>query len=82
MARADSHDTTNLSGLARQEAERVQPIRTLLAARREARLQINRLIDFLDQSDPYVMTELEDEADLEDVGDSEPALSFLPGEPR
>jgi len=29
--------------------------------RREARNTINRLIDFLDRSDPYVMTELEDD---------------------
>jgi hypothetical protein len=29
--------------------------------RREARRTIDRLIDFLDRSDPYVMTELEDE---------------------
>ena len=46
----------------------------LLNARREARHLIKRLIDFLNQNDPYVMTELEDEADLEDVGDSEPSL--------
>ena len=29
--------------------------------RREARNTINRLIEFLDRSDPYVMTELEDD---------------------
>ena len=35
--------------------------------RREARNTINRLIDFLDRSDPYVMTELEDDdCDRED----------------
>jgi hypothetical protein len=35
--------------------------------RREARNTINRLIEFLDRSDPYVQTELEDDdADRED----------------
>jgi len=29
--------------------------------RREARRTIDRLIEFLDRSDPYVMTELEDD---------------------
>ena len=33
--------------------------------RREARNTINRLIDFLDRSDPYVMTELEDDGDCD-----------------
>jgi hypothetical protein len=37
------------------------------------------LIAFLDASDPYVMTELEDDisADLEDGGDTEPSLGTL-----
>ena len=32
---------------------------------RQARQAINRLIDFLDRSDPYVMTELEDDDDCD-----------------
>ncbi|WP_063800138.1 hypothetical protein [Bradyrhizobium retamae] len=54
MAQANSHDTTNLSGLARQQAERVQALDTLKRLRREARAEIERLINLLDQSDDYV----------------------------
>ncbi len=62
------------SNLARQEAARIESIRTLSRMRREARDEIIRLIQFLDASDEYVMTELEEEADLEEGGDSEPSL--------
>jgi hypothetical protein len=37
----------------------------LRSLRREARNTINRLIDFLDRSDPYVQTELEDDDDCD-----------------
>jgi hypothetical protein len=61
-------------GLAQQEAARIQSIHTLQRMRREAMDEISRLIQFLDQSDPYVMTELEDNDDREEGGDSEPWL--------
>jgi hypothetical protein len=70
MARANALQ----SGLARQEAARTNNIQTLCRLRREARDEIARLIRFLDDSDEYVMTELEDDGDLEEVGDSEPLL--------
>jgi hypothetical protein len=62
------------SGLAQQEVVRVQSVQTLCQLRREARDEISRLIQFLDASDEYVMTELEEEAGLEEGGDSEPSL--------
>jgi hypothetical protein len=62
------------TGLALQEAARLESIQTLARMRREARDEISRLIQFLDASDQYVMTELEDEAGLEDGGESEPSL--------
>jgi hypothetical protein len=43
-----------------------------MGLRREARAEINRLIDLLDRSDSYVMNELEDDDDREEVGDAEP----------
>ena len=69
----------DVSGLVRQEAARIQSIQALHRMRREARDEISRLIRFLDESDEYVMTELEDDisADLEDGGDNEPSLGFL-----
>ncbi|RXT48759.1 hypothetical protein [Bradyrhizobium betae] len=42
--------------------------------RSEARREIDRLIQFLDRSDQYVMTELEDEDEREDIGEAEPSL--------
>ncbi|SFO74612.1 hypothetical protein SAMN05216330_104471 [Bradyrhizobium sp. Ghvi] len=53
-------------GLAEQEARRVQSIKKLQQMRAEARQEIDRLIRFLDQSDSYVMTELEDDDERED----------------
>lgn len=46
----------------------------LARLRKEARAEIHRLITFLDQSDPYVMTELEEQDEREEGGDSEPSL--------
>lgn len=66
--------TKHPSGLARQQAERADAIQTLCRLRREAREEIARLIRFLDQSDPYVMNELEDDDEREPVGDEEPSL--------
>ena len=60
--------------LAQQQLKRIQSIQTLVRLRREAKAEISRLIEFLDASDNYVMTEFEDDAELEEVGDSEPSL--------
>jgi hypothetical protein len=65
---------TNARALAQQHLNRTRSINILVRLRKEARDEISRLIAFLDASDEYVMTELEDEADLEDVGDTEPSL--------
>lgn len=65
-------------GLAEQEARRMQSIKKLQQMRVEARLESDRLIRFLDQSDFYVMTELEDDDSclFEDAGDAEPSASM------
>ncbi len=60
--------------LADQEQERRGNISKLLRLRKEASAEIHRLIAFLDASDPYVTTELEDDDDREEVGDNEPSL--------
>ena len=62
------------SGLAKQEAARLRSIQSLYRMRRKARDEISRLIEFLDQSDEYVMTELEDDDEREEGGDSEPSI--------
>ncbi|UPJ31021.1 hypothetical protein [Bradyrhizobium sp. CW1] len=54
-----------LSGLGIQQRERQASLHTLARLRKEASAEITRLIAFLDQSDPYVMTELEDECEDE-----------------
>jgi hypothetical protein len=64
----------DVSGLAEQQAARLESLEALARMRREARYEITRLIQFLHQSDPYVMTELEEEEDREPVGDEEPSL--------
>ncbi|WP_441258977.1 hypothetical protein AB7008_15120 [Bradyrhizobium sp. 521_C7_N1_3] len=48
------------ANLIAQERSRQETIATLQRLRREARDEITRLILFLDQSDPYVTTELEE----------------------
>src|SRR5579871_5483587 len=85
MSQADSTLTTGVPGddpghllsLARQNAARAYTLQSLQRLRRAAREEISRLIAFLDQSDPYVMSELEDEDDREPVGDEEPSLGSL-----
>jgi hypothetical protein len=57
-----------------QRETRIHSIQTLFRLRREARDEISRLIQFLDASDEYVMTELEEDNELEETGDSEPSL--------
>ncbi|SEB95041.1 hypothetical protein [Bradyrhizobium erythrophlei] len=68
-----------LSGLAVQQRERETTLQTLARLRKEAREEIARLIDFLDASDEYVMTEREqDDCEREDCfEDDEPDLGSL-----
>lgn len=54
-----------LHGLAIQQRERARALSDLARLRKEASAEITRLIAFLDASDPYVMTELEDECEDE-----------------
>ncbi|MCS3503872.1 hypothetical protein M2189_006611 [Bradyrhizobium japonicum] len=54
-----------LSGLAIQQRARQTALSDLARLRKEASAEITRLIAFLDASDPYVMTELEDECEDE-----------------
>src|SRR5581483_7679648 len=73
--------------LAAQERTRQKAIRRVSKLRQKASAEIERLILFLDASDPYVMTELEDASEgegetCEDEGadienDGEPSLGFL-----
>jgi hypothetical protein len=63
-----------LSGLATQQRERETALHTLARLRKEASAEIHRLLAFLDASDPYVATEIEDDGDDEDGGDAEPSL--------
>ncbi|MGY3366228.1 hypothetical protein ACVWZL_003353 [Bradyrhizobium sp. GM2.4] len=75
-----------LSGLGIQQRERQASLQTLARLRKEASAEITRLIAFLDASDPYVTTELEDDisADLEDedpAEDDDPAENDLNDEP-
>ncbi|WP_409188786.1 hypothetical protein [Bradyrhizobium sp. RDM4] len=63
--------------LAIQQRARETALRRLRRLRKKASAEIDRLIAFLDASDPYVMTELEDDDHREDCGDSEPSLGSL-----
>jgi hypothetical protein len=51
----------NPLGLARQQRERERALRRVAKLRRKASDEIDRLLAFLDASDPYVATELEQE---------------------
>ena len=51
------------AGLARQEQDRLKALRRLAKLRERAAAEIQRLLDFLDASDEYVVTELEDQVD-------------------
>lgn len=57
-----------------QQRERENSILSLARLRKEASAEIDRLIAFLDASDPYVTTELEEEDEREEVDDDEPSL--------
>lgn len=60
--------------LAIQEQARETALHDLARLRKEASAEIERLIAFLDASDPYVMTELEEQDECEEGGDTEPSL--------
>jgi hypothetical protein len=69
-----AHRLPPASGSARTRPQLQQPE---IRLRREAREEIRRLIELLDASDEYVTTELEDDDDREEGGDSEPSLGNL-----
>ncbi|BAL10569.1 MULTISPECIES: hypothetical protein [Bradyrhizobium] len=82
---ADSADAFSRR-LAIQQRKREKTLQRLARLRKKASAEIDRLIAFLDASDPYVMTELEDDisADLEDedpAEDDDPAENDLDDEP-
>jgi hypothetical protein len=64
------------ANLIAQERSRREAIDILQRLRRKARNEIARLIQFLDHSDPYVMTELEDD-DERELEEAEPSLGSL-----
>jgi hypothetical protein len=61
------------SGLAIQQRQRATALETLARLRKEARAEIERLIDFLDVSDPYLQNEAEPDGEGDD-SDDEPSL--------
>lgn len=84
------------TGIAVQRRTRGASLMTLSRLRREAAAEIERLLAFLDASDPYVMTEREEgaddgpcdtdelevgEGDEEDGGDREPSLGSIERHP-
>jgi hypothetical protein len=77
-------------GLQQQERERANSLEELARLRKDAAAEIDRLIGFLDASDSYVQTELEEECEDEGAacedegagdGDEEPSLGFLEWHP-
>jgi hypothetical protein len=64
-------------GLARQQREREKALRRLAKLRTRAADEIDRLLAFLDASDPYAATELEDDGPDDDSSDLEPSLCGL-----
>ena len=83
MIQADSVHSTqpintssnNPLGLARQQRARERALRRVAKLRRKASDEIERLLAFLDASDPYVSTELEQEdGNDEPEGHEEPSL--------
>src|ERR1700761_7651292 len=62
--------------LAAQERRTQKSLQLLAKLRKEASAEINRLIAFLDASDPYVTTELEEQADDGPIDDTELEQSF------
>jgi hypothetical protein len=87
MAQVDSENSTamparpagatNPAGLARQQREREKVLKRLAKLRTRAADEIDRLLAFLDASDPYAATELEDDGPDDDLSDLEPSLCGL-----
>jgi len=65
-----------LSGLAVQQRGQQTALSDLARLRKEASAEIDRLIAFLDASDPYAATELEDQADDHPIDGDELEPSF------
>jgi hypothetical protein len=57
----------NPAGLARQNRQRERALKRLRKLRIKAADEIEKLLSFLDASDEYVMTELEDDGDQNDA---------------
>jgi hypothetical protein len=84
MTQADSvHSTPPINtsalpdGLARQERERERALRRVAKLREKASNEIEKLLSFLDASDPYAATELEEAVDdgpCDGDADTEPSL--------
>jgi hypothetical protein len=83
MSQADSTNTTGATGVGGEglylptDVTPDQVFQAIGRLRKEARDEIDRLVRFLDKTDDYVSRELEDEGDLEEIGDTEPSLGFL-----
>lgn len=61
----------NPDGLARQQREREKALKRVAKLRRRASDEIERLLAFLDASDPYATSELEDAIDDGPIDDNE-----------
>ncbi|PSO28806.1 hypothetical protein [Bradyrhizobium sp. MOS002] len=68
----------NQCGLALQTQERQTALLTVARLRREASAEIERLIYFLDQTDTYVSTELEEDGDERDAAWREGLIRTAP----
>jgi hypothetical protein len=89
MAQVDSENSTAMpvrpagaiisTGLVKQQRQRERALKRLAKLRTKASAEIERLIAFLDASDPYAATELEDAIDDEphDSDELEPALGSV-----
>jgi hypothetical protein len=81
MAQVDSEHSTAMpalpagslipSGLAKQQRDREKALRRVAKLRQKAADEIERLLAFLDASDPYASTELEDGIDDGPIDDNE-----------
>jgi seryl-tRNA synthetase len=70
------------TGLAVQQRARETALEALARLRKEAKTEIDRLIGFLDASDQYASTELEDSGDDEAIDDEELEPELTPGEAK
>jgi hypothetical protein len=65
--RPKTGNATIPSGLLQQERDRQTALKTIARLRREAAEEIEKLLNFLDASDQYVTTELENDGDQNDA---------------